>query len=233
MKNKKLLLVATAAMGVLALGTAGVGTLAWYTSTASMSFTKEAMNQSTLTVAENDISERDLKATVHLSATPTNANGVLLSSWKDDGNVLYTNYTDSAGDPHWSTEGKLYEVFSLKMWITRDANSQGTQNEWDTAKAASQKTATYTITLTSHANITAESDVVFWTSTAQDGNTYTKARETAGVAAAKTLAVAIADLPTTESTVQGYLLVRIEGKNQNHVHNTTYSAVFDASGAVA
>ncbi len=34
MKNKKLLLVATAAMGVLALGTAGVGTAAWFKTTA-------------------------------------------------------------------------------------------------------------------------------------------------------------------------------------------------------
>lgn len=39
MKNKKLLLVATAALGVLALGTAGVGTAAWFTASSAASVT--------------------------------------------------------------------------------------------------------------------------------------------------------------------------------------------------
>lgn len=51
MKNKKLMLIATAAMGFVALGAAGVGTAAWYTATASASVTAVGDNTSVGTAA--------------------------------------------------------------------------------------------------------------------------------------------------------------------------------------
>ena len=50
MKNKKLLLIATAAMGVVALGVAGVGTAAWFTASGSANISLTNSDEKTFTV---------------------------------------------------------------------------------------------------------------------------------------------------------------------------------------
>ena len=189
---------------------------------------------------QNDLEENDLKATVHISATPTSNAGILLSEWYDssqpaDGTMdaLRTNVKDTANGDHYSTEGKLYEVFTIKMWITRDNNSQGTQDEWDNAKGNSTKTATYTFSFdgTNSVNLAAN-DTAFFTDAA---NTLTYAKETANV---KTLSCTIASMQTAENndSVVGYFFVRIKGvggTTTSHTSGTTYSAVYDATGNVA
>ncbi len=55
MKNKKLLLVATAAMGVLALGTAGVGTVAWFTAQNAQVNRQTAAPTGTLSTSQDSL----------------------------------------------------------------------------------------------------------------------------------------------------------------------------------
>ena len=51
MKNKKLMLIATAAMGFVALGAAGVGTLAWYTANSAATMNNVGDTDTVTTVA--------------------------------------------------------------------------------------------------------------------------------------------------------------------------------------
>ena len=79
MKNKKLLLVATAALGVLALGTAGVGTAAWYSTSANAT---RSVTDNTYTISTQGTNAN--VANVQFACTAANASGLLLTAYDTD-----------------------------------------------------------------------------------------------------------------------------------------------------
>ncbi len=64
MKNKKLLLVATAAMGVLALGTAGVGTVAWFATSNAATASTVAGDAKSISSVASDVTAAGYSITV-------------------------------------------------------------------------------------------------------------------------------------------------------------------------
>lgn len=69
MKNKKLMLIATAAMGFVALGAAGVGTAAWYAATTSVNGTAVAGTaQSSLTTAATPVETQNILVSIEMAA---------------------------------------------------------------------------------------------------------------------------------------------------------------------
>ncbi len=89
MKNKKLVLIATAAMGVVALGTAGVGTAAWFQASSAATLTDKSA-AGTVTVSSSTFAA----GTYYMKATAT----------LDNANI---DYTDNTGACWVIVNGKL------------------------------------------------------------------------------------------------------------------------------
>ena len=145
MKNKKLLLVATAALGVLALGTAGVGTAAWFVA-ADNTVTKITAETGTLDVVDNSAQAGD----VYVKVTWGTDNG--------DGKVVYTNelgktyyYVGSVGESTKigpiTPDGSTYMATSnYTFTVSLHGNAAGTSDP--SAEALKSAAGTYTLTFT-------------------------------------------------------------------------------------
>ncbi len=126
MKNKKLLLVATAALGVAALGTAGVGTAAWFVA-------QEASVQVGTRPATGDLTAID---------NSVNAGNVVLDfAWNTkSSNDVYFTHTDGTSAYY---VGEVNDANKVTI-ASNDASLSG------------HKTGTYTYTVSLHENYSSQ-----------------------------------------------------------------------------
>ncbi|MCR5185390.1 MAG: hypothetical protein K6C32_04880 [Bacilli bacterium] len=129
MKNKKFMLLAVGAMGLVAVATAGVGTAAWFEANNNTTITGSATK--TYTVADPEI---DIGSTINLQiivelcdntgkvdgeggySAPT---GMLLSHYNSSGGgSLETYYLDGAGAPHiYTPAAGSYYFYAYKITV--------------------------------------------------------------------------------------------------------------------
>ena len=121
MKNKKLLLVAAATMGFVALGAAGVGTAAWFTVTNAATLTQDAASAS-FTAADTQHALDGITVVLGISGTTStklSANNGKYKVWNKDHSVL-TPYDIESVTGFYSE----MTVSVTKIYLTSDSSSK-------------------------------------------------------------------------------------------------------------
>ena len=200
MKNKKLLLVATAALGVLALGTAGAATAAWFTASDAATIKSASGSTGSITAQESTVDVGDFTITVAVSVddgdvvlsknqeTPYTAvlvNGVEQEASKPAGTVWASTVTVKYSVAYDGTTGTSTEIDA--MWdaligstdLTFTVTASGTgaslvrwvANATTDLRGTVQTTATLTVTASAAKALT---------SNGEDGSSWAIAQQTIG-----------------------------------------------------
>ena len=174
MKNKKKLLIAVAAMGLLAVGTAGVGTAAWFQATTTGNIKQVHNTTETVAVSEVNASVGDVlfpildvdisfatagSADLELAAYLSTATGTkkLGTGYRDDGNGFHSLGVD--GSNNGKTAGVGHVLYgTVTVTITRIDASTVTvggvvYNTNDYAKALRSHTVDIKITPSGRARV--------------------------------------------------------------------------------
>ena len=145
MKNKKLVLLATAAMGFVALGAAGVGTLAWYQVSAQGRVATSNNSADINTVAPEGSVTVSLPLTVALSASPTNLE---LAHYYDAGDLTANSWYLSTSDPGTYTKQTVANSAGLMTAVHLTDNSKTLVHKASAFGGSNALWADITITLT-------------------------------------------------------------------------------------
>ena len=256
MKNKKKLLIAVAAMGLLAVGTAGVGTAAWFVASQNVSITADDTPNGTFTVGQTSI-ELTLTAEIHFVAGNPNDASVQLTTWgKSDALAvsgtaaentrLLTGAKANAGAAvTYSVPTTGWTYIPVYAWIEA-TNNGGDAGAWRQAitDAGSGYTGTVKYTYSNAVdtgNLLLATELFGYAANTTTPTAYAKASEssfstysTTGV----TFTASAKDLITSHESeatklLIGHLVLRAEGSLRDHDTSKTYAATIAASSSVA
>ena len=143
MKNKKLMLIAVAAMGFVALGAAGVGTFAWYTASAATTVNKQGASNNALRTEASSTTLGSFKLTVTLGAPSPTTIGLS----DDNGDTfVYATGQVATGKEIAASHDHLYSSIAVGVTLSYTGDL-ATAAEKDLAWQASVP-ASVTITIT-------------------------------------------------------------------------------------
>ena len=219
MKNKKLLLIATAAMSVVALGVAGVGTAAWFTASGEAT-TKANTVAGTLTTAQTSATVSGILFTVARTSADSSLQDVQLTD--NSGKTAY--YLDSTlHDNITPTKGYATVVYSITASRSPDSGDLTLQQ---LLVNLYNNTASHKIYL----RVTAGSQARVATSTSGDTGVYAAGQEGATVTVACDLSSTGAT--TSWSSLTVYASVKATTTEENFANAATLYANATLSATV-
>lgn len=258
MKNKKRLLIAVAAMGLVAAATAGVGTAAWFqTSSATAAINKDAGITGSITVNDPDVELEDLAAKITFSValsdstiglstwdSSTMKTGILPDTVASDANAstIAANFRSETVDSPYTGYVGIYAVTAV---LSDDSTAEeklaaGHDAQWKSAVYAQRTVAKhvqFTCTTVGDSDDMGADEVFFYC--AASNTTYAKANEGVSGTSGKTqgLGCTVEDLITISEGAMtgvkaaqtiGYLYVRLEGSLRVHT-GTSYAVTLTAT----